>query len=155
MKTNNIYFKRTNSDDSDFLNNCKILDQYLIDNVGIELMSSTLSQHNVIKNMNHVMVMFFNNELVGSAALKTYSEDTIELKRFIILEKFRGKGYGKLLFEELSKWAKELNYKRVILETAKALPIATKFYLAIGCKLIEHYGVYKDIEECNCLEWVL
>ena len=54
--------------------------------------------------------------------------------------------------QELENWAKELNYKKCILETVKRQVAAVKFYANCEYEVIENYGQYQVMQNSICHE---
>ena len=66
--------------------------------------------------------------------------------------KYRNKGIGLDILNELELWASELNYSECILETGKKQPEAIKLYTKAGYQIIENYGQYENIENSVCMK---
>ena len=62
----------------------------------------------------------------------------------------RGKGIGRMILAELEKWACELNYRYIILETGKRQTAAVALYTNSGYEVISNYGQYAGIENSVC-----
>lgn len=56
------------------------------------------------------------------------------------------------LVNELIAWARELGFKRIILETGELLVEAKHIYLKCGFEIIPNYGPYKNMPESLCME---
>ena len=67
----------------------------------------------------------------------------------------RGQGIASLVLKELEKWAKELGYKKCILETGLKQPEAIRLYEKNGYKSIPNYGQYSGVENSVCYEKVI
>jgi len=141
---------RTNSKNSDFINLVKELDAYLKIIDGDE--HNFYSQFNTIDVLNEVVVMYVDNKPVGCGAIKRFDEFSVEIKRMFVLSEKRGTGIAKKVLIELEQWAKELGYKKCVLETGKRQIEAVKFYKKLNYKMIESYGQYKGIENSICFE---
>jgi putative acetyltransferase len=61
------------------------------------------------------------NSIVATIGLYRVDETTCELRKMYVLPDYRGKGLGKSLMEFALKKAKEMGFKRVVLETASPL----------------------------------
>jgi hypothetical protein len=55
----------------------------------------------------------------------------------------------------LEAWAKELQYKKIVLETGKRQVDAVQLYLKNGYQIIPNYGQYVGVENSVCFEKVL
>ena len=63
----------------------------------------------------------------------------------------QGKGIGTELVSKLIEWAKELGYKKMILETGELLAESCHIYSKLGFKQISNYGAYVDMPESLCM----
>ena len=117
---------RTNSENKDFINLVKKLDAYLKITDGDE--HDYYNQFNNIDVLQHVIVIYDENVPVGCGAIKKFDNGAMEVKRMYVSEGFRGKGFAQKIVKELEIWAKELSYKKCVLETGKRQVEAVKFY---------------------------
>ena len=130
-----ISYLRTDSDNPDFQKLVIQLDAYLRILDGDDHLF--YAQLNKTDSIKHVMVVYQNGEPVGCGAIRHYSADAVEVKRMYVLENQRGKGIASTILNELENWAKELSYKKCILETGKKQVEAIKLYHKAGYTLIE------------------
>jgi GNAT superfamily N-acetyltransferase len=145
--------KRTNSNDPDFQKLALELDKDLAIRDGDE--HAFFAQYNKSYNIKCVVVAYENEVAIGCGAIKEYEKEIMEIKRmFVPLEK-RGKGIASIVLKELEKWAKELKYKKCILETGKKMPEAIQLYTKSDYKLIKNYGQYAEVESSVCFEKLL
>jgi len=148
-----ITCQRTDSDNPDFQKLVIQLDAYLRILDGDDHLF--YAQLNKTDSIKHVIVAYQHGEPVGCGAIRKYADDTVEVKRMYVLENQRGKGIASALLNELETWAKELNYKKCILETGKRQSEAVNLYHKNGYNMIENYGKYKNMENSVCFEKVL
>ena len=148
-----ITCRRTNSDNPDFRKLVVALDAYLRILDGEDHLF--YAQLNKTDSIKHVIVVYQNGEPIGCGAIRHYSEDTVEVKRMYVLENQRGKGIASTILNELETWAKELTYKKCILETGKRQAEAVNLYHKAGYTIIENYGQYKNMENSICFEKIL
>ncbi len=141
---------RTNSDNPDFISLIKLLDVDLAIRDGED--HSFYAQYNKIDKIKYVVTAYENDKAVSCGAIKEYSPDTMEVKRMYTLPELRGNGYATIVLLELEKWAKELGYKKCILETGKKQPEAISLYKKNGYQLIPNYGQYTEVENSVCFE---
>lgn len=92
---------------------------------------------------------------VASGALKFYSPGVIEVKRIFVIKEFRGQGISKQILRELERIAKELNYKRIILETGVKQLEAISLYKKYGYNNTECYGRYENDPTSVCFEKII
>lgn len=148
-----IQLKRTNSADPDLPPLITHLDTYLNGIYGERM--KFFNQFNGLEDIKQVVIAYLDGEAVGSAAIKYFDADTMELKRMIIVQSARQKGIGRAIVAGLLEWAKELGAKRVILETGYEMPGAMVFYQRAGFELMDNYGPYVGVEESRCFEMEL
>jgi putative acetyltransferase len=145
-----IVFKQTNSDDKDFRQLVEALDQELKLRDGEDhLFYTQLNKTDMIK---HVIVAYENNETVGCGAIRSFSDDTMEVKRMFVPLNRRGHGIASLILKELESWCKELSYKKCILETGKNQPEAIRLYKKNDYKVIPNFGKYIGVSNSVCFE---
>ena len=141
---------RTNSENKDFVNLVKQLDAYLKITDGEE--HDFYNQFNNIDVLQHVVVLYENDEAVGCGAIKKFDNASMEIKRMFVKGDKRGRGYAQKIIEELEVWAKELEYKRCVLETGKRQKEAVRFYYKCNYNVIPNYGQYIGMENSVCFE---
>jgi len=144
---------RTDSSNTDFIALVKELDADLAIRDGAD--HAFYDQFNKITNIKNVLVAYENETPVGCGALKEYASDTMEVKRMYVPPALRGKGIASIVLAALEKWAKELNYKKCILETGKKQPEAIALYNKNGYSIIPNYGQYENVKNSVCFEKVL
>lgn len=83
---------RTNSENQDFIQLVKMLDEYLAIVDGDD--HTFYDQFNKIDALQHCIVLFEDENPVGCGALKGYNEETAEIKRMFVRPVSRGKGYA-------------------------------------------------------------
>ena len=138
---------RTNSENQDFIQLVKMLDEYLAYVDGDD--HAFYDQFNKIDALQHCIVLFEEENPVGCGAIKGYDGETAEIKRMFVIPEFRGKGYASAILNELEQWAKELQFKKVILETGTGQKEAIKLYRKTY-EQIENYGQYKGVDTSVC-----
>ncbi|AOW20963.1 GNAT family N-acetyltransferase [Urechidicola croceus] len=145
-----IQLKRTNSNNSDFIELVKELDAYLKIVDGDD--HSFYNQYNSIETIKHVVVAYLDFTPIGCGAIKKLDNTSMEIKRMFVSPKTRGHGVATSILIELETWAKELNYKKCILETGKRQVEAIQLYKKNDYKIIPNYGQYKNVENSFCFE---
>ena len=145
-----LTLKRTNSENINFINLVQELDKVLHEINGDE--QAFFTQFNKIDMIKHVVIAYENDIPIGCGAIKEYSFDTMEVKRMFVDKKSQGKGTASKILKELELWAKELGYKKCILETGMKQTRAIALYKRNNFEIIENYGQYKDIKDSVCFE---
>lgn len=141
---------RTNSENPDFINLVKQLDNYLKITDGDE--HDFYNQFNTIDVLQNVVVFYADTEPVGCGAFKEFNTSSVEIKRMYVASEHRNQGIAKKVLEELENWAKEIGYKKCILETGKRQIEAVQFYDKCNYKVIPNYGQYAAMKNSICFE---
>lgn len=91
-----------------------------------------------------VLIGFEDENPIATIAIKRIDEDTCEAKRLYIKPDYRGKGYARVLMNEMLKRSRNLGFKEVTFTTKPAV-------MRVG------YGLYKRMgfEEVNCTDGVV
>ncbi|TDE17216.1 GNAT family N-acetyltransferase [Dyadobacter psychrotolerans] len=144
---------RTDSQNRDFKNLVKCLDEYLSVTDGSD--HSFYSQYNKIDKIKYVIVAVEDSQAVGCGAIKEFDTDTMEVKRMFTNSESRGKGLATTVLTELEKWAAELSYKKCVLETGIRQLQAIALYKKNGYRIIPNYGQYIGVADSVCFEKVL
>lgn len=143
-----IKIERTNSENEDF---CKLvleLENHLT-NADEEAHAECIP-YNILESIQLVIVTYNDKIAVGCGAIRKFDQDTVEIKRMFVSENAREKGIGTKILTELETWAKELVYKKSILETGYMLPEAVSLYKKSGYVQIPNYGQYKEMQKSVC-----
>ncbi|MFP3600072.1 GNAT family N-acetyltransferase, partial [Chryseobacterium sp. SIMBA_029] len=69
-------------------------------------------QFNKIDTIKNCIVVYIDEAPAACGAFKEVSIDTVEIKRMFTNPKFRKKGLGTTIVNELENWAKELGHKK-------------------------------------------
>lgn len=142
---------RANSQNTDFINLVKELDAHLKITDGED--HEFYNQFNGIDVIKYVVVVYKDKKAVGCGAIKHFDAEAVEVKRMFVTANFRGKGIAANILLELEKWAKELGYKKCILETGERQVEAVKLYHKSNYKRMSiNYGQYKGIINSLCFE---
>lgn len=145
-------FIRCDGTNKDFIENCRLLDEDLDIRVGKIIDRSQYTAYNTLDEIREAIVVYADGNAVGGGAIRYYEKDSVELKRIFVRPYAQGKGAGTKLVRLLIDWAKELGYKKVLLETGEMLDEAVHIYKKLGFSVIENYGVYKGMEDSLCME---
>lgn len=144
-----IKIVRTTSENADFRNLVKSLDQELWSRYGD--LQAQYDQHNKIEENKTVVVAYIGDEPVGCACMKQFDNNAIEVKRMFVKDTHRGKGIGHAILRELEKWASEKSYQRAVLETGLQQPEAIALYKKAGYSVIDNYEPYIGMEQSVCM----
>jgi putative acetyltransferase len=88
------------------------------------------------------LVMTDDNRIIGMGAIRRLEDNICELRRLWLLIEYHGKGLGYRLMMELLRYAREMGYEKMRLETApRFLTRATAFYRRLGFYEIPAYEI--------------
>lgn len=86
-----------------------------------------------------ILLIKSNEEIIGCIGVRKLENNIGELKRMYIKKAFRSKGFGKELLNKAIDLARELNYKKLRLDTLPTMNKAIKLYKEKGFVEIEAY----------------
>lgn len=142
--------KRTNSYNLDFQKLVIELDKDLAIKNGEA--NDFFAQYNKIDLIQNIVVAYEDDKAVGCGAMKKYENGVMEIKRMFVPIEKRGKGIAGKVLTELQVWAKELGYRKCVLETGDKMIEAIGLYKKNNFKIIPNYGQYANIKSSICLE---
>ena len=73
-----------------------------------------------------------NDSIIGAYGLYPMEKQTCELRKMYLHKTYRGQGLGKFLMEDALSRAKQLGFKKMVLETASVLKEAIALYKSYG-----------------------
>ena len=141
---------RTNSENKNFQNLVLELDKDLAKKNGDT--NDFFAHYNKTDLIKNVVVALNDYLPVGCGAMKEFDNSTMEIKRMYVTIEMRGKGVAVAVLNDLESWAKELGYKKCVLETGDKMLEAIGLYKKSGYKIIKNYGQYENIESSICFE---
>jgi ribosomal protein S18 acetylase RimI-like enzyme len=105
--------------------------------------------HSILEKGGILLIGTCNDAPAGSLALKKLNEETFELTKMVIDEKFRGLGIGEALCREAIDRAVGLGAKRLILYSHNSLEAALRLYRKLGFTEVPlEQGLYSHFR-CN------
>lgn len=145
--------KRTNGTDADLNNLIGQLDKFLwsVYNKGMEY----YGRFNYVDKDHRAVVVYNAGRAVGCGCLREIDKETTEVKRMFVLPTERKKGVASMVLKELELFAKELGYKKIILETGDMLTEAINLYQKHQYEITENYGPYIGMKESVCMEKII
>lgn len=141
---------RSNSDNEDFIQLVKKLDEELAERDGKE--HEFYHQFNNIDLLKYVLIAYEKNTPIACGAIKKIDDSTAEVKRMYVHKDYRNKGFASSVLNELERWASEQGFSKCVLETGIRQPEAIALYLKNGFQSIPNYGQYVGIENSKCFE---
>ena len=150
-----IEFIRCSGTNEDFIENCQLLDMDLDRRVGRVIKRDKYKQYNQLDEIKEVVVVYIDGKAAGAGAIREYQygdiDNATELKRLFVRGEFQGKGIGTKLVLELIEWAKELGYRKLILETGELLQESCYVYRKVGFNKMDNYDPYVSMPESLCM----
>lgn len=148
-----LKLQRTNSENEDFKKLVALLDADLAERDGED--HAFYDQFNKITDIKQALVAYDRGAPIGCGAIKEIEPGVMEVKRMYVPPQHRGKGIATKILSALEQWAKELSYKKCVLETGKRQPEAIELYKKNGYRIISNYGQYAGVENSVCFEKVV
>lgn len=146
-----MQIKRAHSESADFPPLVSQLDAYLRQVNGEA--DDFYAQFNQIESIDQVVIAYDEKDsAIGCSAMKSFDEQTVEIKRMFVPQQERGKGVATAMLGELEKWATELGYNRCVLETGGTMQDAIKLYEKCEFRRIPNYGQYVEVDDSVCFE---
>jgi len=97
-------------------------------------------QKNYFESGGIFLVITDDDQLIGTGAIRKLEEKVCELRRLFLLIEYHDKGLGYRMIMELMRYAREMGYEKMRLETApRFLTRATAFYKRLGFYEIPPY----------------
>lgn len=148
-----VKLQRTNPENPDFIALVKLLDSELAVRDGKD--HAFYSPFNKIDKIKHVVIAYEDAVAIGCGAIKEFSSEAMEVKRMFTVPAVRGRKVATTILKELEIWAKEMSYRKCVLETGKRQPEAIAVYGKSGYQIIPNYGQYIGIENSVCFEKII
>ncbi|HEX5535281.1 MAG TPA: GNAT family N-acetyltransferase [Actinomycetales bacterium] len=89
------------------------------------------------------LVVTVDGGMAGCAGLRRHDDEAAELKRMYVRPEYRRRGVARWLLEAVEDRARELGYRRLLLETGAAQPEAIALYEACGYEPVPGFGHYR------------
>lgn len=145
-----LHLKRTNNQDPDFRYLIPLLDKDLRSRY--HDLQNTYDQHNVIVNVDTVIIAYADEQPVGCGCFKKFDDSSVEMKRMYVVPDHRRKGISSAILNELELWAKENGFQRAVLETGNLQEEAIALYEKLGYQVIPNYPPYESMDSSICME---
>ena len=136
----------------DFIQLCNLLEKEHIEVIK-EQRSPKGNCLNNLDKFKMVFVAYDGLKPVGCLAMKDKINDKVEVGRLYVLPEYRKNGIASMLFINVFMKAKELNAKKITLDTYKRFEAAIKLYKKLGFYEIDNY--ITDSPYSVCMEKVL
>jgi len=139
---------RTDSSNDDFQTLVTFLDAELQVRDGED--HPFYAQFNKLTNIKNVLLAYADNHAVGCGAFRSFTTDTVEIKRMYVRPEYRGRGIASVVLNGLEEWARESGFHSCVLETGYNQPEAIALYKKSGYHVIPNYGPYDNVANSIC-----
>ena len=93
----------------------------------------------------YIVALNENDAVIGGVGIAEFDgiDDCAEMQKLYLDDSAKGKGYSKILVNEIEKIAKDMGYKNLYLETHSNLKVAMSLYEKLGFREIEKPATVK------------
>lgn len=152
---NTIIYKWTNGNDKDFQRFYLKTEEYYSNIVGGIENRKGFIPYNISESITEVLIAYIDDEAVGCAGLKGYSETDVEIKRVWVEPEERGQHIALDMMAQIEERAVNDGYKRTILQTREIMKDAVGLYKKLGYKQIDNYPPYDKLDGAICFAKIL
>ena len=107
--------------------------------------------YNLSESISDVLLAYMDGIAVGCAGLKKYNDSDVEIKRVWVEPDYRGRHIATELMDRIEDKAREMKFKRAILQTRPIMKDAVGLYEKRGYMMIENYPPYDKLEGAVCM----
>ena len=91
-----------------------------------------------LNNQGCFIVVEFGRQIIAMGALKKIDSQTAEIKRMRVHPDYQRQGIGESVLSNLENKARNLGYKKLVLDTTDDLTAARTLYEKTGYKVFDH-----------------
>jgi GNAT superfamily N-acetyltransferase len=146
---NDIRISRTTSENVDFITLVASLDQSLWERYP-ELKSDYWG-NNILEINPNVTVIYLDNKAVACGCFKRKNQNTIEIKRMVVLPEARGKGFAQRILRELEVLGVESGFSFSVLDTLYKQTEAISMHQKCGYAIVDNYEPYVGLKNSICM----
>ena len=107
--------------------------------------------YNLSESISDVLLAYMDGVAVGCAGLKKYNDSDVEIKRVWVEPDYRGRHIATELMDRIEDKAREMAFKRAVLQTRPIMEDAVGLYEKRGYELIGNYPPYDKLEGAICM----
>ena len=145
-----LRYRWTDGNDPDFARFYGETENYYSSIVGGLSKREGFVAYNISESVSDVLIVSEDAAAVACAGLKRYSDTDVEIKRVWVEPSYRRRGIAVHMMALLEERAKELGFRRLILQTRPIMPDAVGLYECLGYSLIDNYPPYDKLEGAIC-----
>ena len=146
----NITFQWTNGFNPSFQYFYTVTEAYYSRIVGGKEKRQAFVRYNVSAEIPDVVIAYDGGQAVGCAGLKPYSDTDAEVKRLWVEPAFRGRHIAAELMDRIEEKARQMGFRKVILQTRPVMADAIAFYTKRGYRQIPNYPPYDRLNGAVC-----
>ena len=150
-----LIYKWTDGNDIDFQKFYMKTEEYYSNIVGGIENRKEFIPYNISECITEVLIVYIDDEAVGCAGLKRYSEIDVEIKRVWVEPEQRGHHIALKMMAQIEERASNDGYKRTILQTREIMKDAVELYKKLGYTKIDNYPPYDKLDGAICFAKVL
>ena len=150
-----VEYRWTNGRDKDFHRFYLKTEEYYSSIVGGLQNRQAFVPYNLSESISEVIIATINGTAIGCAGLKAYSECDAEIKRVWVEQNYRRNHIADEMIDRIEGKARELGFRRTILQTRPIMKDAVGLYLKRGYCQIENYPPYDLLDGAVCFAKVL
>jgi len=99
----------------------------------------------ILKNGGEIFMALVDGEPVGCCALLRMSDNTMEVAKMAVDERYQGQGIGRTVLAAVIDWARQRKLHRLYLETNHTLTPALRLYASMGFTPVPEDRVMKSV----------
>ena len=145
-----VIYQWTNGNDPAFQRFYAVTEAYYSRIVGGEEKRRAFVLCNASWEIPDAVIAYCEDQAVGCAGLKRYSETDAELKRLWVEPAFRGRHIAARLMDQIEEKARQTGFRRLILQTRPLMADAVALYEKRGYVLIPNYPPYDQLDGAVC-----
>ena len=145
-----LIYKWTDGNDIDFQKFYMKTEEYYSNIVGGIENRKEFIPYNISECITEVLIVYIDDEAVGCAGLKRYSEIDVEIKRVWVEPEQRGHHIALKMMAQIEERASNDGYKRTILQTREIMEDAVELYKKLGYTKIDNYPPYDKLDGAIC-----
>ena len=145
-----LIYKWTDGNDIDFQKFYMKTEEYYSNIVGGIENRKEFIPYNISECITEVLIVYIDDEAVGCAGLKRYSEVDVEIKRVWVEPEQRGHHIALDMMAQIEERASNDGFKRTILQTREIMKDAVELYKKLGYTKIDNYPPYDRLDGAIC-----
>lgn len=150
MKKVGYLYRWKDGTDSDFVKFSVAMENYYNRLVGGAQNRKDFIPYNHLADIHNVLMVYDGGKPVACGSFKEYNRGVAEIKRIWVSPDYRGRHISKEIMARLEGKARELGYRRLILQTREACMEAVALYEAAGYERIPNYPPYNEMQLAVC-----